>query len=210
MEREMSQRVAQRTDALERVVASLRHQASRDPLTGLHNRRMLDRHLPALVDRARRMGLGMAIVMLDLDHFKCLNDTLGHAAGDDFLRTVGQLIRSSMRSDDLAFRYGGDEFAVVLHDGGEEAARRLARRLTFLVDGVARSIRIPKPLGISAGVALLSREGDTGAEGLLDAADRDLYRAKAVRREGLAPAPADAPPANVKSVVVRKMSAARS
>src|SRR6187200_1774560 len=79
---EMRQRVAQRTDALERTIGTLRHQATRDPLTGLFNRRFLDQYLPQVVQRSTSQGMDVAVLMCDLDHFKLLNDTLGHAAGD--------------------------------------------------------------------------------------------------------------------------------
>src|SRR5690606_14641280 len=107
---ETRQRVAQRTDALERQLGSLRQQASRDKLTGLYNRRMLDQCLNQLVDECRAGRRALCLLMMDADYFKQLNDTLGHAAGDDLLRSIGQIIRSALREQDLAFRYGGDEF----------------------------------------------------------------------------------------------------
>ena len=107
LESEIRQRVANRTDALERTIGTLRQLATRDALTGLFNRRFLDQYLPQCVQRHARERRDLCLLMIDLDNFKVLNDTLGHAAGDDLLRSVGQLIRSTARGDDVAFRCGG-------------------------------------------------------------------------------------------------------
>ena len=114
LEHETRQRIANRTDALERTIGSLRQQATRDVLTGLFNRRMLEEYLPQAVKRCKEARIGLCLLMIDVDHFKLLNDTLGHAAGDELLKTIGQLIRSTIREKDLAFRCGGDEFVVQL------------------------------------------------------------------------------------------------
>ncbi|MBC8146289.1 MAG: diguanylate cyclase, partial [bacterium] len=107
---EMRQRVAKRTDALERSIGSLRHQATRDALTGLGNRRMLDLSLPQLMETCRTQRTDLCVMVIDVDNFKKLNDTLGHGCGDQLLRDVGQLIRSTVRTTDMSFRMGGDEF----------------------------------------------------------------------------------------------------
>src|SRR5438874_448459 len=135
---EMRQRVASRTDALQRVIGSLRQQASRDALTGLYNRRMMDRYLREIVDRCRASGLDLALLMIDIDDFKPLNDTLGHPAGDELLKNVGLIIRSSIREQDAAFRYGGDEFAIVLPGAEAEGASALAARLRSLTAGLTK------------------------------------------------------------------------
>lgn len=187
---EAEQRVASKTDALQRVIGSLRLQAIRDPLTGLFNRRALDELLPRLVEHCRNVGEDLSVLMIDVDHFKQLNDNLGHAAGDEMLKSIGQLIRSGVRSSqDAGFRCGGDEFVVVMPGASPPPARGLAGRLAMLVANLARTIRVsPKP-GLSVGVCALSElpVGATAAE-LLAEADRRLYAAKQASRAARAAA----------------------
>jgi PleD family two-component response regulator len=104
LEQEIRDRIANRTDALERKIGSLQVQATRDPLTGLGNRRGLDIELPRIVDRYRGDGQDACLLMIDLDNFKSLNDTLGHAAGDQLLKEIGQLIRSTLPGLSLRWR----------------------------------------------------------------------------------------------------------
>ncbi len=182
---EMGQRVARRTDALERKLGSLREQAIRDPLTGLHNRRVLGASLQALLDRARASNLDLCVLAIDLDHFKHLNDTLGHPAGDELLRSIGQLIRSSVRDKDLGFRCGGDEFVIVMPDATLEAGQRLTDRLVSLVDALATTLHVDKKPGLSIGIVTLSSQASVknlDAEMLLAEADKRLYTQKAIRK----------------------------
>ncbi len=181
-ERELHQRVAQRTDALERMIGSLKQQASRDALTGLYNRRMLNEHLPRVLAESRRNDEPLSLMMLDLDHFKGLNDTLGHAAGDEFLKNVGQIIRSTIRDTDLAFRCGGDEFVVLLPGTPSAASDALARRLTSLVDGLGKTYKLPHPVGVSVGVVSLKDMPEVSTERLLELADQRLYALKKQRK----------------------------
>ncbi len=187
-DREMRQRLAQRTDALERLVGSLRHQANKDPLTGLHNRRGFDQHLAALIEHAQKACSDACILMLDLDNFKVLNDTLGHDAGDEFLRSVGQIIRSAIRDSDLAFRYGGDEFVLLLPETPRRGGELLARRLVSLVDALGRTYKLPRQPGLSAGVAALSEVPQPQVEAFLKQADSRLYADKRTRKAGQAKA----------------------
>lgn len=194
LELEMSQRVANRTDALERALGGLREKASRDPLTGLHNRRMLDETLPGLVARHAADGRPLAVLMVDVDHFKLLNDTLGHPAGDDLLRSIGQIVRSTARDRDLAFRCGGDEFVVVMPDADPDAARALADRLTSLVDALAKPLRLEKRPRLSIGVAGLGDAPEPTAAAVLATADQVLYAVKRERKtRGAAGPPARLP-----------------
>jgi diguanylate cyclase (GGDEF)-like protein len=182
LEQEIKQRIASRTDALERVIGGLRQQATRDPLTGLYNRRMLEQHLPPLVDQCRLDHTPLSLLAIDMDNFKMLNDTLGHAAGDDFLRAAGQLIRSAAREGDLPFRTGGDEFVVVLPACDRVAADGLGKRLSALLDQMAKPLRVEKKPGISYGVACLGEVPETTAAELLARADAAVYQQKAVRK----------------------------
>ncbi|HEX8913465.1 MAG TPA: GGDEF domain-containing protein [Humisphaera sp.] len=182
LEKEMNQRVANRTDALERMLGTLRERASRDPLTGLLNRRMLDEMLPRLVRERNLDHRPLTVLMIDVDYFKVLNDTLGHAAGDDLLRAIGQIIRSTVRPSDAGFRTGGDEFVVVMDDADAVAGRSLADRLISLVDALGKTLRVAKKPRLSIGVAVLSEAPGRTPEALLALADKVLYEVKGARK----------------------------
>ena len=149
---------------------ALEGQALRDPLTGLWNRRAFDRRLVQLRAAAERHRRPLAIVAIDLDHFKAVNDRFGHAAGDEVLRHLARLLTRHTRTEDEVFRIGGEEFAVLVPDLPLEGALAIVTR-------IRESLReAPSPFGpvtFSAGVAL-----DDGGE-LVARADRALYRAKA-------------------------------
>lgn len=185
LQAEMSQRVATRTDALERKLGSLQAQASRDALTGLMNRRAMEIELPRIVSKCRGAAQPLQLLMIDVDHFKTLNDTLGHKAGDELLRSIGQLMRSSIRDGvDHAFRYGGDEFLIVMPGADDSAATTLADRLTRLVDGLTKHHRqLPRRPQLSIGISSLSQVAgmENPAAGLLALADERLYAIKHAR-----------------------------
>jgi diguanylate cyclase (GGDEF)-like protein len=189
LEHEMRQRIASRTSALERLVGSLRQQATHDPLTGLHNRRLLDQCLPQLNERLGNGSEPLCLLMIDIDYFKYLNDHLGHGAGDEFLRTVGQLIRSTIREHDLAFRYGGDEFVIILPDSGRATGQTLAERLISLVDAAARTLHLTPAPRLSIGLASTVEHPHLSAEALLKQADTALYAVKAQRHAADAQTP---------------------
>ncbi|WP_432545132.1 GGDEF domain-containing protein [Kineococcus sp. SYSU DK002] len=153
------------------LVDQLRTAAVTDGLTGVGNRRALDESLAAAVDDARRTGSPLSVLLLDLDHFKALNDTHGHEAGDDALRAVGSLLRTGLPAGAFAARYGGEEFCVVLPATADGAgvAEGLRERVAAL-DLVA-------PVTVSVGVSALPAHGVT-ARDLLHAADTALYDAK--------------------------------
>jgi diguanylate cyclase (GGDEF)-like protein len=180
---EMRQRVAHRTDALERLVGSLRQQATKDALTSLYNRRMLDQHLHKVVERCREDGTSLCVLMIDVDNFKVLNDTRGHAHGDDFLRSVAQLIRSTIREQDVAFRVGGDEFVVLLPACDERNARAIADRLASLVDSLGKATKLSKPPGLSIGLSIMPPDSLQSPDELLTAGDKNLYEVKAARKQ---------------------------
>lgn len=181
LELEIRQRVANRTEALERTIGSLRNQASRDGLTGLMNRRALDTYLPDAIDRCKRAAIGLCVLMLDIDDFKPLNDTLGHAAGDEMLRSLAQIIRSTIPETDAAFRCGGDEFVVVLEDHSPTAGAAVAERIGSLADALGKTFRVPNPPRLSIGLSSLAEVKDRTAGGLLAVADARLYQVKSTR-----------------------------
>jgi len=183
---EMRQRVASKTEALERTIGALRQQAARDGLTGLYNRRMLDAYLPEALERCASTGTPLSLLMIDIDHFKPLNDTLGHAAGDQMLKTIAQLIRSTIRDRDVAFRCGGDEFVVLL-EADESAGRAVAERITSLANAIGRTLRLPSPPTLSIGVSSTAGPAPATPEALIHRADEELYRVKAEHHRAVTP-----------------------
>ncbi|HEX4797177.1 MAG TPA: GGDEF domain-containing protein [Humisphaera sp.] len=184
LDHEVRQRIANRTSALERTIGSLRQQASRDILTGLLNRRLFDEYIQQAIDRAKSSGSNLSLLMIDVDNFKVLNDTLGHQAGDELLRSIGQLIRSAIRESDVAFRYGGDEFAILIENGNADDAHTLASRLIDLVDSLGKTYKLAKSPGLSAGVAHVNELTDITTVAIISVADKALYKLKAERRAG--------------------------
>ncbi|MDZ4184560.1 MAG: diguanylate cyclase [Desulfuromonadales bacterium] len=153
----------------------------RDELTGLHNRRYLMTRLGEEFERARRKGTALGLLMMDIDHFKIVNDTFGHPAGDEVLRSVGQTLASMLREYDVGGRYGGEEFAVILAETSPADMVKMAERIRERIEqldrhGHATGIHIT----ISIGVAVLKDDDTT--ETLLQRADTALYRAKETGR----------------------------
>jgi diguanylate cyclase (GGDEF)-like protein len=151
----------------------MREQSIRDDLTSLFNRRYLVETLKREIQRAARKQASLGIIMLDVDHFKHINDTLGHAAGDTVLLKLGKFIAEQVRQSDIACRYGGDEFILVLPDASRETATERARQLRGGVKNLNTSVIIT----ISLGIAVFPDNGTNG-ETLLQSADRALYQAK--------------------------------
>ncbi len=151
-----------------------------DALTGLHNRRYMESHLASLVEQATARGKPLSVLVLDIDYFKPINDTYGHDAGDDVLREFAIRVRKSIRGIDLACRYGGEEFVVVMPETDMAVAATVAERLrrriateAFPVEQGKRAIEVT----ISIGIAAIENAEDTAA-GLIKRADQALYRAK--------------------------------
>ncbi len=170
--------------ALQQREQDLLEQAITDPLTGLYNRRYLKELLPREFVRGKRSGESIALILADIDHFKRVNDTFGHEAGDKVLTTVGALIKGNVRGSDIACRYGGEEFALVLPETGTEAAQRRAEDIRLAL-GQLNLNYLGKPIGritISLGIALFPEHGED-MNTLLRAADEALYDAKGAGRD---------------------------
>jgi diguanylate cyclase (GGDEF)-like protein/PAS domain S-box-containing protein len=162
-----------------RLRETLRSQSIRDPLTGLFNRRYMEESLIREIRRAERNDRPLGIIMLDIDHFKSFNDEYGHDCGDTLLRELGHFCMNQVRREDIACRYGGEEFILILPDAPLETTRGRAEQLR---EGVAQLTvghrrRTLPTVTLSCGVAAFPEHGST-AEDLLKAADTALYEAK--------------------------------
>jgi two-component system cell cycle response regulator len=168
------------TDHLRDNVQNSIEMAVTDALTGLHNRRYMESHLSTLADQASSRAKPLSLMILDIDYFKSINDTYGHDAGDDVLREFAVRIRKSIRGIDLACRYGGEEFVIVMPETDVQVAGLIAERLrrsiaseTFAVNKGTKRIDVT----ISIGLATLDRKDEPVAD-VLKRADTALYRAK--------------------------------
>jgi len=178
------------TNIFSSIVGSLQRRlhamAIRDPLTGAFNRRYLDTCLDEALERHRRYGTEASLLVLDVDHFKGINDELGHGAGDQVLQEVVETIRSRLRRLDVLFRSGGEEFVILLPDSGGEGARHVAEGLRA---GIAEARLLDgRVVTVSLGVSDLGPRDDR--ESWMRRCDRALYEAKSSGRNRVAFAPA--------------------
>jgi len=167
------------TRLLQESDVRLREISVRDVLTGLFNRRYLEETLERELRRAERKGLSLGIIMLDVDHFKRINDTYGHAAGDAVLQELGPLLKGHIRMSDIACRYGGEEFVLILPEASLEVTRRLAEHLRQDAKLLTVSFNgmLMETVTLSLGVAAFPEHGSNQVS-LLAAVDAALYRAK--------------------------------
>ena len=167
------------TDALRDNVQASIEMAVVDALTGLNNRRYLETHLPAMTAKSNSRGRPLSLMVLDIGHFKKVNDTFGHDAGDDVLKAFAQRVKRVIRQADLLCRLGGEEFIVAMPDTPVEIAARIAERIRtaiqgdkFPIDSGSRAIPVTVSIGLS------STFGEATTDGLFKRADRALYRSK--------------------------------
>jgi diguanylate cyclase (GGDEF)-like protein/PAS domain S-box-containing protein len=175
-------KLKQRLDDIHELQAQLREQVMRDPLTGMYNRRYLDDALPGEISRAIREQTPLALMMMDIDHFKRVNDTHGHQTGDEVLRMLADILRNEARRSDVACRYGGEEFVLLLPKMNIESTRARAERWRQMF----AEMDVPSEAGtfrctLSVGIAVFPDHGKS-AEDLLRNGDRALYLAKALGR----------------------------
>lgn len=169
----------------ERRADEAQRAAAADELTGLSTYRVLRERLAFEIERSKRSNEGFAVLFLDLDRFKLVNDQYGHEAGNDILKSVAEEIRHAVRASDVASRYGGDEFVVILTRTDLDGAARVAEALRAGIEGIGRRLGYPAGLiTVSVGVAEFDRNDPEGD--LLVSADRALYRAKAAGRNAVA------------------------
>ena len=165
-------------------------QATTDSLTGLANRWTFDEELALEWRRAARVGDPLALILLDIDNFKAINDTYGHQAGDDVLRKVGEVLARSVRQVDLAARYGGEEFAVIVPETDLVGAIDLSERLRKALEIEETELRNGTRLSVTASFGAVVKDGLTGTEQLVAEADKLLYEAKRAGKNRVTPAPA--------------------
>jgi diguanylate cyclase (GGDEF)-like protein len=191
-ERELDERVTARTQELARVNAQLlqnerelKRLAHQDPLTGLPNRKLFLDRLAHAIERSQRLNVGFALLIIDLDGFKSVNDTHGHAAGDELLVEVAHRLSETVRGSDSIARWGGDEFVVLLE--GVRDARAAWPTVAKLRAVIAQPVVVAgcasAHVGASIGVACYPQDGEDAKE-LLDRADQAMYLAKAESRQG--------------------------
>jgi diguanylate cyclase (GGDEF)-like protein len=163
----------------ERLLKQLHESSTRDALTGAYNRKHFNDRLNAELAYALRHKTEVALILIDIDYFKRVNDTLGHPAGDAVLKSVAKVMQTRLRTEDLFARFGGEEFAVLLRGAHRSGAARLAERLRTTVANVPTTWHgKPVPITISAGCAALSCADQPSEAALLEVADRRLYAAK--------------------------------
>lgn len=169
---------------LEKTHQTLRETSIRDSLTGLYNRREFDRRLRDELKRCSRYHHPLSLLMLDLDHFKAINDGYGHPVGDKVLREVTKIIKNEVRdSEEMVARYGGEEFAVIMPETDKLGAAVLAQRIRAAVAAYTFSADETHPLNVTVSIGLAGFPNDADStEKLIVAADRALYAAKRAGR----------------------------
>jgi diguanylate cyclase (GGDEF)-like protein len=185
VERQVDHHVATATQQIARHLKRLERKSCQDPLTGLANRRLLNERLPTMFAAQQAAGGDLAAIMLDVDHFKALNDSLGHTAGDEILSFVGELLAATARGDDLAVRYGGDEFLLILPGVNVTSALAIAERLIAMF---VQRVKMMGPhfanVSLTAGIATLIQHRPSAPRELIVMADRALYDGKRAGKKG--------------------------
>lgn len=182
---------AERSLALQRArIRYLESLSVTDELTGLLNRRGFETELSRALARARRMAETGMLLMCDLNHFKAINDTHGHPAGDAILRAVGQTLKRNTRESDYVARVGGDEFAVIMTNTPRAQSEHLAGKLSSLVNGLSINVQ-GREIFVSASFGRTTYDSASRPETLLHFADQNLYKNKGPRLVDPIPAPND-------------------
>lgn len=182
----IAKRILNLERSLKQSLEELKHLSVKDPLTELYNRRFLAERLPQEIKRASRYGRNLSLIMLDIDHFKLVNDTHGHGAGDAVLKICAAALQEAIRQDvDWAARYGGEEFLLILPETDHGGALVVAERLREQFEAAPLQVgELAISITASFGVSTYphDRRGALGTEALLEAADRALYQAKKTGR----------------------------
>ena len=194
-------------NALLEAQEDLRHQATTDLLTGIDNRAALLKHLYREINRARRQNTTVAVMMLDLDHFKSINDTHGHLVGDEVLRHVADALKLCVRDYENLGRYGGEEFMIILTDVDDDTAIKVGERILSKLAKIDYSYEGHQiPITGSIGAVVSLRGVNANSESLIHAADKALYVAKHRGRNQIFLAPASSIKHTISPVPVQKIS----
>jgi diguanylate cyclase (GGDEF)-like protein len=177
LQRVRAEQMAAETERLQAQARELRRYVLADPLTGLGNRRQVERELPRLLQHSARTGEPIAAAVLDLDHFKRVNDQHGHAVGDAVLTATADLFRARVRGGDLIARMGGEEFLIVFAHASHDWAREACERLRAAVQDHDWA-QISPGLAVTVSIGLCVRGASLDAAQLIEQADTALYRAK--------------------------------
>ncbi|HEV7318469.1 MAG TPA: GGDEF domain-containing protein [Ensifer sp.] len=184
------------TEELSRTISKLEHQATSDPMTGLRNRRWLIDNASAALARAKREGTGLSAIVMDLDHFKAINDRFGHDAGDRALTAAGAVVLSCIRPYDLAARIGGEEFAILLPGCDQACATEIANRIRSQLAGISI---LPSGAQLTASFGVYEAEPETDSlSKILKHADTNLYQAKRAGRNRVIGSQANQPDASLR------------
>lgn len=160
---------------LEEAYATISHQAATDELTGLYNRRFFNENFTKSLSAARRYNFPLSLIMADVDKFKAVNDTYGHSAGDQVLKTFAHILRNHARTEDISARWGGEEFIILLPHTSSEGAAVMAERARSTVE--SECLRIMS-IAVTVSLGVVELKDGEDAETLIKRADRALYRAK--------------------------------
>lgn len=171
--------------AINRATTDLKNMAMRDPLTGLGNRRFVDENLEDLVQSARHTQTDLVCIAFDVDNFKQVNDTLGHALGDELLVFIASLIQASVRGDDYPIRLGGDEFVLLMPGCDMDHAMRITERMVVLFRQHVQMAFPQVPVSLSVGLASLAQDCTSDGRKLMALADQRLYEAKRAGKDQL-------------------------
>jgi diguanylate cyclase (GGDEF)-like protein len=183
---ESNERIEHQKLELEKINRDLQHLSLKDPLTGLWNRRKYDETINLEWHRCLRYQRSIALILIDIDYFKQLNDTYGHMAGDECLAKIGETIKNSLsRSTDMAARYGGEEFVVLLTETGKEDAIKIANMLRQKIEALTiphRQSSVSSYITVSIGVTFTIPNSNSSLSDLFKVVDKALYQAKAAGR----------------------------
>ena len=188
-EHEAEQRFHRQLRRFDRRLRRAEDQATTDPLTGLRNRRFLEEELEPLFNKQQARRGDLAVVMVDIDNFKALNDTQGHDAGDEILQFLGELLRAAIRPTDHAVRYGGDEALLLLPNVNVDQARNIAERIVKLFRQYVSRLSGASLVSLSAGVAALKAAPCATGHELVTKADEALYEAKRTGKNNVTVSP---------------------
>lgn len=173
--------ILQQYEALRQQIEQLSEQAYVDVLTGVWNRRYFDNKFPNLLKRAAQLDKSMALLMIDIDHFKKVNDTYGHVSGDVVLHEVAQVFQQGVRGHDEVCRFGGEEFAVILYDVPKDVAVQVAERMRAKVASLEIAVN-DQTIHVTVSIGLTFNSVHPNGEDLVKAADLQLYAAKQAGR----------------------------